>query len=115
MSLFSNQQKLQKSMQTKPRSDSSGSRSSPAPSGGMSSQNTAASGESGWDVEDSGWGADEWGTVGSTNKTTVQGRPAKQKSTSPPKESGWDDSGWGEVDDWGSGMCDDIHIHIFVG
>lgn len=30
-------------------------------------------------------------------------RPAKQKSTSPPKESGWDDSGWGEVDEWGSG------------
>lgn len=102
-------------MQTKPRSDSSGSRSSPAPSGGISSQNTAASGESGWDMEDTGWGADEWGTVGSTNKTTVQGRPAKQKSTSPPKESGWDDSGWGEVDDWGSGMCDDIHIHICVG
>lgn len=96
-------QKTQKSMQTKPRSDSSGSRSSPAPSGGMSSQSTAASGESGWDVEDPGWGADDWGTVGSTNKTTVQGRPAKQKSTSPPKESGWDDSGWGEVDEWGSG------------
>ncbi|XP_022330201.2 N-terminal kinase-like protein isoform X2 [Crassostrea virginica] len=96
-------QKSQKPMTSKPRSNSSSSRSSPAPSGGTSSHSKGETNESGWDVEDSGWGAEDWGGIGSTNKTTVQSRPAKQRSASPPKESGWEDSGWGEGDDWGKG------------
>lgn len=90
-------------MPSKPRSNSFGSRSSPAPSGGTSSHSKGETNESGWDVEDSGWGAEDWGGIGSTNKTTVQSRPAKQRSASPPKESGWENSGWGEGDDWGKG------------
>lgn len=66
-------------------------------------------------MEDTGWGVDEWGIVGFINKIIVQGRLVKQKSISFFKESGWDDSGWGEVDDWGLGMCDDIYIYICVG
>ncbi|XP_048733634.2 N-terminal kinase-like protein isoform X2 [Ostrea edulis] len=96
--------KPMKTMQSKPKSNPASSRSSPAPSSGKSSQQKAQDDESGWDVEDSGWGTDEWGTVGSTNKTTVQSRPAKQKSSSPPTDtSRWEDSGWGDVDDWGAG------------
>ncbi|XP_061172561.1 N-terminal kinase-like protein isoform X1 [Saccostrea echinata] len=93
----------QKPAKTKPKSSPSSSRSSPAPSSGLASQQKASKVESGWDVEDSGWGTDEWGPVGSTNKTTVQSRPAKQKSPSPPQDtSGWDQSGWGDGDDWGA-------------
>ena len=91
---------------------SSSNRQSPARTVSNQKHKQSPREDSGWD-EDSGWGGDDWGDIGSTNKTTVQSRQrdtgvkksvksaSVQDTGSDNSKAGWD-GGWGDDSGWGT-------------